>query len=64
MPSMSSIDVYKRQAPAAVEALLNGLQRLGTDGVAARLVQALHQAGHFGIAAGDVVEQALEVRGH
>ena len=43
-------------APAAREALLNGPERFGADGVAAGLGKALHQRGHLGIAAGDVVK--------
>lgn len=48
-------------APAAAKAFLNGGQRLGPDGIAADFRQALHQARHLGIAAGDVIEQALQI---
>ena len=51
-------------APAAAKAFLNGGQRLGPDGIAAGFRQALHQARHLGIAAGDVIEQALQIGGH
>ena len=51
-------------APAAGEVLLNGSQRLRTHSIAAGLGKALHQARHLGITAGDMVQKALEVRGH